>query len=602
MLSLFLCLQNIQPMFNATSNFDDKVSFEKPRVCLILAYQKRKITSYFDCKSTILYWKWPNTKCLWIFEAKDSTETDDNFVRTIVIVCISLAVLIGLVNSLLLIKSIVDTSILLILHFDMYSVNWFASDAVKLWIIILSCLLWSNATPIDSELPCDYVESINISDGFIHSNQSITFDGIVFSTKQYANISYVIEKGKRIATQKPYAMGCICQIKKCIQLCCPLGTFTNISIEELDPKNMCNNHYVESMNPKQIMDIKMHPFKSKPTDDFKYFENLPCENFISPNEIHQIDNVSIEWKFVFLYFWIYCVNSANKNRKEKFGLRMKMETRIQADILRERTLAYWSISQTRMKEQNWVFFLVFMKMMIKRTLKKTKQSMELNHTVSWWCVLPFCIFYFEKNIQFMFELWIFFVGLVMLTSVPFIIATILVYILIPQLLNLVGKCVVCYLANLGSFYIIVAFVQIKGAKEEPIDEKLCTFLGYLIYFLQRSTFAWSSVISFDLCFNFRYACCNSISVLLNKVRIFSLSRSFQGIQWRWKRCQRQKDFGYTVCLLTVWHQFWLLFATLLIQLNHYRADINHKLECMSVEFNVNNNKSYSNYLFFELPK
>lgn len=126
----------------------------------------------------------------------------------------------------------------------------------------------------------------------------------------------------------------------------------------------------------------------------------------------------------------------------------------------------------------------------------------------------------------MFELWIFFVGLVMLTSVPFIIATILVYILIPQLLNLVGKCVVCYLANLGSFYIIVAFVQIKGAKEEPIDEKLCTFLGYLIYFLQRSTFAWSSVISFDLCFNFRYACCNSISVLLNKVRIFSLSLSF----------------------------------------------------------------------------
>lgn len=59
-----------------------------------------------------------------------------------------------------------------------------------------------------------------------------------------------------------------------------------------------------------------------------------------------------------------------------------METRIQADILRERTLAYWSISQTRMKEQNCVFFLVFMKMMIKRTLKKTKQSMELNHTVS----------------------------------------------------------------------------------------------------------------------------------------------------------------------------------------------------------------------------
>lgn len=179
-----------------------------------------------------------------------------------------------------------------------------------------------------------------------------------------------------------------------------------------------------------------------------------------------------------------------------------METRIQADILRERTLAYWSISQTRMKERNWVFFLVFMKMMIKRTLKKTKQSMELNHTVSWWCVLPFCIFYFEKNIQFMFELWIFFVGLVMLTSVPFIIATILVYLLIPQLLNLVGKCFVSYLANLGSFYVVLAFVQIKGANQENINETPCKMLGYIIYFLQRSTFAWSSAISFDLCLNF----------------------------------------------------------------------------------------------------
>lgn len=84
----------------------------------------------------------------------------------------------------------------------------------------------------------------------------------------------------------------------------------------------------------------------------------------------------------------------------------------------------------------------------------------------------------------------------MLLSVPFIVATILVYICIPELRNGHGRCLVCYLTGLAIGYSVLACVQING--NEPVPDWLCTSAGYVIYFAFSAAFLWLSAISFDL--------------------------------------------------------------------------------------------------------
>lgn len=89
----------------------------------------------------------------------------------------------------------------------------------------------------------------------------------------------------------------------------------------------------------------------------------------------------------------------------------------------------------------------------------------------------------------------------MLLSVPFIVATFLVYICIPELLNVHGKCLLCYLVGLAFGYTSLALVQLNGYRY--VQPLLCKSVGYFIYFSFLSAFLWLSIISFDLWWNFR---------------------------------------------------------------------------------------------------
>lgn len=90
----------------------------------------------------------------------------------------------------------------------------------------------------------------------------------------------------------------------------------------------------------------------------------------------------------------------------------------------------------------------------------------------------------------------------MLLSVPFIIATILVYVCIPELRNVHGRCLISYLSGLAIGYSVLACVQLNG--NEPVPETLCKSAGYIIYFAFCSAFLWLSAISFDLWWTLGY--------------------------------------------------------------------------------------------------
>lgn len=89
----------------------------------------------------------------------------------------------------------------------------------------------------------------------------------------------------------------------------------------------------------------------------------------------------------------------------------------------------------------------------------------------------------------------------MFLSVPFLIATIIVYIILPELRNVHGKSLVCYLLGLVVGYTTLGWVKLNGSGY--IEATKCRTLGYTIYYAYLSAFFWLSVISYDLWSNFR---------------------------------------------------------------------------------------------------
>lgn len=170
----------------------------------------------------------------------------------------------------------------------MHSENCLGNTTVQFtWIVVLFGLL-TRTFAFDRELPCHYSDSIDISKGFFHSNKSITFDGIEYHKNQYATISFAIENGKRVPTKK-HTRGCICQIKNCIQLCCPFGTFANLSS---DSDNTCNSQYTESANHEKIINQNIQIYKSEQRDDYAYVVNIPCKDVFYIENKYKIDTVS----------------------------------------------------------------------------------------------------------------------------------------------------------------------------------------------------------------------------------------------------------------------------------------------------------------------
>uniref|UniRef100_A0A1I8NM82 G-protein coupled receptors family 2 profile 2 domain-containing protein n=1 Tax=Stomoxys calcitrans TaxID=35570 RepID=A0A1I8NM82_STOCA len=91
-------------------------------------------------------------------------------------------------------------------------------------------------------------------------------------------------------------------------------------------------------------------------------------------------------------------------------------------------------------------------------------------------------------------------NIAMAISVPFIILTIMVYALIPELRNLHGKCLISYLSPLAIGYTILSTISLS---EVEFPNFVCSCLGYVAYYCFMSAFFWLSVISFDLWQNFR---------------------------------------------------------------------------------------------------
>lgn len=139
----------------------------------------------------------------------------------------------------------------------------------------------------------------------------------------------------------------------------------------------------------------------------------------------------------------------------------------------------------------------------------------------------------------------------MLTSVPFIIITILIYILLPELHNLHGNCMICYLICLVIAYILTAWINLDGWNY--VNPLLCKCCGHLMYFMLLSAFFWSNVISFDLWRNLWYHFNLFYYSLLKYFKLFGYF--FAVARPSFKSSAKQRDFTCTMCTLGDYHRF-----------------------------------------------
>jgi G protein-coupled receptor Mth (Methuselah protein) len=90
----------------------------------------------------------------------------------------------------------------------------------------------------------------------------------------------------------------------------------------------------------------------------------------------------------------------------------------------------------------------------------------------------------------------------MFLSIPFLVATFLVYACIHELRKLHGKAVMCYIFALILVYFVLAINRLNSTNFFKV-QWLCKTLGYVGYCSTLSCFFWLSVMSFDIWSTFR---------------------------------------------------------------------------------------------------
>lgn len=90
----------------------------------------------------------------------------------------------------------------------------------KILTFTLTFTLWSFGESVSSQLPCDFLHSVNISNGKRDDSGGILHDGVYYEEINYATVDYSYDNGGKRITVSVHTRGCVCQVMNCVWLCC----------------------------------------------------------------------------------------------------------------------------------------------------------------------------------------------------------------------------------------------------------------------------------------------------------------------------------------------------------------------------------------------
>lgn len=149
------------------------------------------------------------------------------------------------------------------------SMNW---RLFFLLVIVINTSVSINRFP---DLPCHFLDSVNITAGALQYDSSIIFDNVIYT--EYAHIAYTLENGSIKHPTKPYTRGCIPKNKTSfIRLYCPFGLA-----------------YQDCPSYRNIQNLKQDIVKNNETiltsnHTFGYLFDQPCSNYYEEEEKYTI--------------------------------------------------------------------------------------------------------------------------------------------------------------------------------------------------------------------------------------------------------------------------------------------------------------------------
>lgn len=130
------------------------------------------------------------------------------------------------------------------------------------------------------ELSCHYLDSVNITEGTLRADKSIVFNGVIFEKDNYAVIDYILQNGTTRKTVSPYIRGCVCTLKSCVRLCCPLGFYYE--------NRQCHPHKYAKSFEREVLDENLNSQKMTLDDHFVYVSDRSCSRYYTADEFQII--------------------------------------------------------------------------------------------------------------------------------------------------------------------------------------------------------------------------------------------------------------------------------------------------------------------------
>ncbi|EDS40045.1 conserved hypothetical protein [Culex quinquefasciatus] len=275
-------------------------------------------------------------------------------------------------------------------------------------------------------LPCDFIDSVNITDGVRDSAGNIIHNNILYKPKYFRTIDYDYEHFSRKKFVAEYIRGCPCAVRLCIRMCCPYGTVffqrKCVPTESQLVVNV-NTTLYNSNRSSEVVDLTQNQM-------YGFLYGKPCES------VYQLDPENSPEDE-----WIFARNGS-------------------------------IIYDSRLMTRNQFCF------------------MQNNNSEP---VIPYICFEPEED----FKYALYPIG--MLLSVPFLLITLFVYACIPELRNMHGKSLMCYVLGLTVGYTALSLVQMRLFAAETTP---CVVAGYTLYFFFMVSFFWLNVMSFDIYWTF----------------------------------------------------------------------------------------------------
>ncbi|XP_053686623.1 G-protein coupled receptor Mth2-like [Sabethes cyaneus] len=139
-------------------------------------------------------------------------------------------------------------------------------------------------------LPCDFIDSVNITDGVRDSWGNIIHNKILYRPKYYRTIDYDYEHFSQKKSVTNYIRGCPCAVRLCVRMCCPQGYVFHRpkcvpSDEPLEVR--VNTSLYNTERNFEVVDLAQNHMYG-----FLYGE--PCKDFY---ELEPSANEADEWSF-----------------------------------------------------------------------------------------------------------------------------------------------------------------------------------------------------------------------------------------------------------------------------------------------------------------